>query len=77
MPKNLTFINLDIDSYDLEIINQILDSGFKPDIVSIEINEKIPPPIYFSVTYDQKSLLEGRPFLWMFISCCQRSFHVP
>ena len=62
VPKNLTFINLDIDSYDLEIINQILDSGFRPDIVSIEINEKIPPPIYFSVTYDKNHFWKGDHF---------------
>ena len=62
IPKNLTFINLDIDSYDLEIINQILNSGFRPDIISIEINEKIPPPIYFSVTYDKNHFWKGDHF---------------
>mgnify|MGYP001160914331 FL=1 len=62
VPKDLTFINLDVDSYDLEIIDNILKSDFKPDIVSIEINEKIPPPIYFSVVYNHNHFWEGDHF---------------
>jgi hypothetical protein len=43
---------LDIESYDLIVIKNLLKS-FNPKIVSMEINEKIPPPIYFTVNYDE------------------------
>ena len=62
VPRNLTFINIDIDSYDLDIISKILNEGYQPDIVSIEINEKIPPPIYFKVLYDEKHYWRGDHF---------------
>jgi hypothetical protein len=52
VPKNFDVLNLDIDSYDLFVIKQLLLS-FQPKIISMEINEKIPVPIYFTVTYDE------------------------
>ena len=62
VPFNFTFMNIDIDSYDLEVLVTILENSYKPDIVSIEINEKIPPPIYFKVTYDEKHFWRGDHF---------------
>ncbi|MDA9732547.1 hypothetical protein N9U41_01790 [Acidimicrobiaceae bacterium] len=52
--KNPGFLSLDIDSYDYEVMKNILESGIHPYIVSIEINEKIPPPIEFYVKYNEK-----------------------
>ena len=52
LPRNLDLLNVDIDSYDLEVLESILASGFQPRVISIEINEKIPPPIRFSVLFD-------------------------
>tara|TARA_B100001057_G_scaffold141270_2_gene141028 strand:+ start:1283 stop:2182 length:900 start_codon:yes stop_codon:yes gene_type:complete len=68
IPKNFTFLNIDIDSYDLEVINSILESGYRPDIISMEINEKIPPPIYFSVIFDENHSWEGDHFYGCSIS---------
>ncbi len=62
VPKNFTFLNLDIDSYDLFIIEEILKNKFKPYIISMEINEKIPPPIYFTVLYDENHFWKGDHF---------------
>ena len=62
VPVNFTFMNIDIDSYDLEVLVTILENSYKPDIVSIEINEKIPPPIYFKVKYDEKHFWKGDHF---------------
>ena len=59
----LYFLNIDIDSYDLEVLVTILENSYKPDIVSIEINEKIPPPIYFKVTYDEN--ISGKETIFM------------
>jgi len=53
-PKNITLLNLDIDSYDLFVIEAMLKSDYKPMIISMEINEKIPPGIFFTVNYDDE-----------------------
>tara|TARA_Y100001935_G_scaffold250457_1_gene250640 strand:- start:396 stop:1298 length:903 start_codon:yes stop_codon:yes gene_type:complete len=61
VPENFDLLNLDIDSYDLFVVKRLLDS-FQPKIISMEINEKIPPPIYFTVTYDEKHFWKGDHF---------------
>ncbi len=61
VPKNFDILNLDIDSYDLFVIKNLLQS-FKPKIVSMEINEKIPPPLYFTVNYDENHYWKGDHF---------------
>ena len=62
VPKDFTFLNLDIDSYDLEVIDEILSSGYKPLLISMEINEKIPPSIFFTVKFDDKHYHQGDHF---------------
>ena len=61
VPQNFDILNLDIDSYDLFVIRNLLQS-FRPKIVSMEINEKIPPPIYFTVNYDENHYWKGDHF---------------
>jgi len=61
VPQNFDILNLDIDSYDLYVIKNLLKS-FQPKIVSMEINEKIPPPIYFTVKYDENHYWKGDHF---------------
>ena len=51
VPRDFDFMNLDIDSYDLFVIEAMLDAEFSPKVLSMEINEKIPPPVYFTVVY--------------------------
>ena len=74
VPDNLTFINIDIDSYDLDVISTILQEGYKPDIVSIEINEKIPPPIYFKVIFDENHYWKGDHFYGCSINAAKIEF---
>lgn len=45
------FLSLDIDGYDYFVLEVIL-SRYKPQFIVSEINEKIPPPIKFTVLYD-------------------------
>lgn len=52
VPSQFELLKLDIDSYDLEVANEIL-TEFQPSVVCMEINEKIPPGIYFSVNYSE------------------------
>jgi len=44
------YMSLDIDGYDYYILEKVL-SKYKPQLIISEINEKIPPPIKFSVSY--------------------------
>ena len=43
-------LNLDIDGYDFFVLDEIL-GAFRPGVVCTEINEKIPPPLRFTVRY--------------------------
>ena len=61
VPQNFDVLNLDIDSYDLFVVKKLLNS-YQPKIISMEINEKIPPPIYFTVTYDENHFWKADHF---------------
>lgn len=50
VPPRIEVLNLDLDSYDLWVAIPLLEA-FRVGIVSMEINEKIPPPLYFAVKY--------------------------
>lgn len=62
VPRDLTYLNLDIDSYDLFVLDEMLKAGFRPRIVSMEINENIPPPIHFTVRFDEHHYWHGDHF---------------
>ena len=62
VPKEATVLNLDIDSYDLYVIEEMLRAGYKPKVISMEINEKVPPPIYFTVLYEDDHYWQGDHF---------------
>jgi hypothetical protein len=62
VPFDFTLLNLDIDSYDLFVIDEMLKSGFNPKCISMEINEKIPPHIFFTVNYDDAHYWQGDHF---------------
>ena len=51
VPFRFSILNLDIDSWDLDVINSLLLAGFRPSIISMEINENIPAGVFFSVKY--------------------------
>ena len=50
VPKKFGFLSLDIDSFDYFVLEKIL-SQFRPALICAEINEKIPPPLKFTVKY--------------------------
>jgi hypothetical protein len=62
VPFDFTLLNLDIDSYDLHVIDELLKADFRPRVISMEINEKIPPPIFFTVDYDDAHYWQGDHF---------------
>ena len=50
IPKNFDFLSLDIDGYDHDVLEQAL-TQYRPRLICAEINEKIPPPIRFTVKW--------------------------
>jgi glycosyltransferase involved in cell wall biosynthesis len=68
-PKDFAFLNFDIDSYDFFVLDKLL-SEFRPSLICAEINEKIPPPISFTVKYDPDHFWKGDHFFGQSISKC-------
>jgi|LakMenE18May11ns_1017448.scaffolds.fasta_scaffold9937618_2 hypothetical protein len=62
VPQNFSLLNLDIDSYDLEVLRSLLVGGFKPKVISMEINEIFPPNIEFEVGYSDEHSWQGGHF---------------
>ena len=62
VPNKFTLLNLDIDSYDLSVLTTLLNKNYRPKIISMEINEKFPPPIYFNVLFDSDHFWKGDHF---------------
>lgn len=50
-PREFGFLSLDIDSYDHFVLDRVL-SAYRPAVVCAEINEKVPPPVRFTVKWD-------------------------
>ena len=78
VPKNFELLNLDIDSYDLRVVETILSSGFRPQIISMEVNEKIPSGIFFTVEYDDEHYWKGDHFYgWLDINILENCTNSP
>lgn len=67
IPDEPDFLNLDIDSYDHFVLDALLQT-FRPRLVCAEINEKIPPPIRFTVTFHEDHVWQGDHFYGQSIS---------
>ncbi len=61
VPKEFGFLNLDIDGYDFFVLQRIL-SQYRPQLVCTEINEKIPPPVRFTVNFAEAHCWTGDHF---------------
>ena len=54
-PAHLDIVKIDIDSYDIFVLEALLRDGtFEPKILVMEINEKVPPPVCYSLNYHRK-----------------------
>ena len=67
IPADFAFLNLDLDSYDHFVFAALLEQ-FRPRLVCAEINEKIPPPLRFSVTFDEQHVWQQDHFYGQSIS---------
>ncbi len=61
VPRLFGFLSLDIDSFDNEVLRAILNR-YRPSLICTEINEKIPPPVRFSVRFDEDHRWAGDHF---------------
>eukprot|EP00747_Dinoflagellata_sp_TGD_P201777 gnl/TRDRNA2_/TRDRNA2_75251_c0_seq1.p1 gnl/TRDRNA2_/TRDRNA2_75251_c0~~gnl/TRDRNA2_/TRDRNA2_75251_c0_seq1.p1 ORF type:complete len:379 (-),score=43.89 gnl/TRDRNA2_/TRDRNA2_75251_c0_seq1:18-1154(-) len=56
-------LKIDIDSHDCEILLAILDAGFRPKVIQMEVNVEIPLPLIFSVMvserFNEQAVLSG------------------
>lgn len=65
--KDVTYLDIDIDGYDYYVLESFLNYK-RPYIFIAEINEKIPPPIKFSVLFDEDYRWNSSHFFGMSIS---------
>ncbi|MGA9364110.1 MAG: hypothetical protein WBW16_07045 [Bacteroidota bacterium] len=61
VPETFSLLSLDIDGCDYFVLEQLL-TRFRPLMLCVEINEKIPPPIKFSVKWDPNYVWKGDHF---------------
>ncbi len=61
VPKNFGVLSLDIDGYDYFVLEALLKE-YQPSIIIAEINEKIPPPLEFTVLFDENYAWAGDHF---------------
>lgn len=61
VPSDFTFLSLDIDGYDYFVLQALL-AAFRPKLICAEINEKIPPPLEFTVKWDPAFAWNGDHF---------------
>lgn len=74
VPRNFGLWNMDIDSYDLFVVKAALDSGYRPTVISIEINEKIPHSVYFTVLFNQSHYWRGDHFYGCSLAAAHEEF---
>ena len=62
VPQDFGYLNIDIDSYDLAVLREMLGADFRPSLISMEVNENFPPEIYFEVVYTENHFWKGDHF---------------
>jgi hypothetical protein len=67
IPGDFGFLNLDIDGFDYFVLNRLLEH-YRPSVICVEINEKIPPPIKFAVKFSDSYWWDGSEFYGMSLS---------
>ncbi len=71
VPRNFEFLNLDIDSFDLDVVGALLLADYRPLLISMEINEKIPPPLMFKVRFSENHRWSGDHFFGCSLSAAE------
>jgi hypothetical protein len=50
-PKGMDFFKNDIDGYDCAVHLAVMDAGYRPKVIEVEVNPDVPAPITFGVLY--------------------------
>jgi hypothetical protein len=58
-PSTFDILKIDIDSIDCPVLLAVVESGFRPKLVLIEVNAEVPPPIRFSLLYEPDASVRG------------------
>lgn len=58
-PPRFSALKIDIDGYDGILLQAILED-YEPNVIQIEVNPEIPPPIKFSIQYDPRYRHSGQ-----------------
>jgi len=58
VPERLEVLKVDIDSYDVLVVEALL-AAFRPAVIVIEINTAVPPPIFFALAFAEDYRWEG------------------
>ena len=53
-PSNPSFLKIDIDGFDADILRAVLDGGIRPSVIQAEVHTEIPPPYAFAVCASSK-----------------------
>ena len=48
---SLSFLSIDIDGFDLALARAVLEAGFRPKVVLMEINSDVPAPFIFETQF--------------------------
>ena len=57
-------LKVDIDGHDCLVTEAILEAKFSPALVLMEINARFPPPLKFSLIFEESYESEDRTFLY-------------
>lgn len=77
VPRNFEYLNIDIDSYDLYILREMLQADIKPSVISMEVNETFPPDIYFEVIYSKNHFWKGDHFFGCSLAAANETLRKP
>ena len=67
VPTDFGVLSLDLDGYDYFVLERIL-AEFRPSLICVEINEKIPPPVKFTINFHPTYSWKGDHFYGQSIS---------
>lgn len=60
--NDLDVISFDLDGNDLYLVDELLKNNFRPKLFIVEYNGKFPPPIKWSITYNEKHIWDGSDY---------------
>lgn len=81
IPEKFDFLSLDIDCYDYFVLEALLQH-YRPTLMTVEVNEVIPPPLKFAVHYDPsfqlnfKDRFYGQSLAQLQLLCERFDYHI-